>query len=84
MMLEHQQLLAQKQEVERMLAMREQRVGATPGARGREGGVTAGAVAGSGGHGGGFARTSAGIHCGARTGSSASMEDVADEFRGAF
>ena len=82
MMMEHQQLLAQKQEVERMLATRDQRIGLTATAAGGK----AAAVEGGSGLGlGGAARPSSGFLRGmAAAKRSVGAEDVMDEFRGAF
>ena len=77
MMMEHQKLLAQKQEVEAMLAMRDQRIGrAAPAVGAAGGGLGFGAAA---------ARPSSGfLRGGHAASSSSSTGDGLDEFRGAF
>ena len=78
MMREHQELLAQKQEVERMLAMRDQRIGLAASAadNGAGRGLGFGAAA---------ARPSSGFLRGAHAANgSSSTDEGLDEFRGAF
>ena len=80
MMMEHQKLLAQKQEVEAMLAMRDQRIG-----RAAPAGAPAVGVGGGLGFGAAAARPSSGfLRGGHAASSSSSTGDGLDEFRGAF
>ena len=84
MMMEHQQLLAQKEEVERMLAMRDQRFGPIPTAGGT--GDKAAVVAGGSRLGfGAGTRPSSGFDRGMiGANSNVGAGNGLDEFRGAF
>ncbi len=82
MMMEHQQLLAQKQQVERMLAMRDQRFGPIPTAAGATESEAAAVEGGSRLGFGAVARPSSGFVRG--TNSNVGAGDGLDEFRGAF